>query len=129
MRRNCNIDLRLVPFSEHSDHLHHPIMEEPSPSPSEQNKQLTIFYNGTVCVYDVTEMQANMILCLARGEMQEFEKSKTPRRSSLETNSTSLRSPTTPICSPSANLSLQRSLEHFLQKRKHRVQAMSPNNH
>ncbi|MBA0595059.1 hypothetical protein Gorai_011938, partial [Gossypium raimondii] len=55
MRRNCNLELRLLPSSYPSDS--HDMMEERIESPETQQQQLTIFYNGRVCVSDVTELQ------------------------------------------------------------------------
>ncbi|MFS8016032.1 putative transcription factor TIFY family [Helianthus anomalus] len=61
MRRNCNLELRLEPPSPQF-HLR---QENPSENISivggylkeKQNQQLTIFYDGRVCVCDVTELQ------------------------------------------------------------------------
>ncbi|KAA8514910.1 hypothetical protein F0562_018089 [Nyssa sinensis] len=125
MRRNCNLELRLLPPSasfhssdyDDNDHHHHqPMLDLSSGSPKEkQQQQLTIFYEGRVSVCDVTELQARNIIMLASREME--EKLKTPPASPL------LQSP---VCSPSTGISMKRSLQRFLQKRKHRVQAASP---
>ncbi|KAF8391064.1 hypothetical protein HHK36_023364 [Tetracentron sinense] len=93
-------------------------------------QQLTIFHNGRVCVCDVTELQSNRtvitnlefgyamqaraILWVASGEMD--ERMSTPRS---ELISPSLQSPV-------SSLSMKRSLQRFLQKRKIRIQATSP---
>ncbi|KAL3522623.1 hypothetical protein ACH5RR_015457 [Cinchona calisaya] len=124
MRRNCNLELRLPPTTAacfvSSDYG--------SSSPSilrlnklseapKQEQQLTIFYNGQIAVCDVTELQARAIILLAS---RETEKSRTPPASPL------LQSP---LYSPTAGLSMKRSLQRFLQKRKNRNQATSPYYH
>ncbi|KAK8274019.1 hypothetical protein V6Z12_D10G045500 [Gossypium hirsutum] len=53
MRRNCNLELRLHPSSYSGGDR----VEESSENPENQQQQLTIFYNGRVCVCDVTEIQ------------------------------------------------------------------------
>ncbi|CAK9167854.1 unnamed protein product [Ilex paraguariensis] len=134
MGRNCNLDLRLVPTSVSSvslqstdfeDQHHHqePIMDLMGASTNEKHQQqLTIFYDGRVSVCDVTELQARAIILLASREME--EKSKTLSGSS-DPPSPLLQSQ---LSSPTG-LPLKRSLQRFLQKRKHRIQATSPYNH
>ncbi|GMY37936.1 protein TIFY 5A-like [Fagus crenata] len=128
MKRNCNLELCLFPYSaslpsNDPDHDHHqPMMEERRGSPQEkhQQQQLTIFYNGNICVTDVTEFQARSILLLATREME--ERLRTPTGS--EPSSPNLQS-----YSPTTGLSMKMSLQRFLQKRKCRIQATSPYNH
>ncbi|XP_038883218.1 protein TIFY 5A-like [Benincasa hispida] len=119
MRRNCNLELRLSPTSAAaaavSDH------SSAAADGSPQSQQLTIFYNGRICVCDVTEFQARAILELATREMEENAQNETP--SSILQQSLPPRPTTTP------GLSMKKSLQRFLQKRKHRVQATSPYNH
>ncbi|KAL0398323.1 UNVERIFIED_CONTAM: protein TIFY 5A [Sesamum radiatum] len=99
-------------------------------SPDEK-QQLTIFYNGRVATCDVTELQARSIISLARREMED-EKSK-----SSSGGSGSGSEPSSPVLmsspihnnsrtSSGGGLSMKRSLQSFLQKRKSRVQAISP---
>ncbi|KAJ0081549.1 hypothetical protein Patl1_10044 [Pistacia atlantica] len=135
MKRNCNLELCLLPPSAAAaaleaeyGGLHHPhnqnIMDQESSSSPHINQppqQLTIFYNGRVCVCDVTEFQARHILSLASREMEERMKMLT----GSEPVSPSLPSPLyTP--SSTSGLSMKRSLQRFLQKRKHRALATSP---
>ncbi|KAB2081780.1 hypothetical protein ERO13_A05G147700v2 [Gossypium hirsutum] len=117
MRRNCNLELRLLPSSYPSDS--HDMMEERIESPKTQQQQLTIFYNGRVCVSDVTELQAKAILMLANRERDERMKSPT----GWEPVSPTLKSQ---VKCPNTALSMKRSLQRFLQKRKTRIQATSP---
>ncbi|XP_059651067.1 protein TIFY 5A-like [Cornus florida] len=80
--------------------------------------QMTIFFNGRVCVCDVTELQARTIIWLARKEMDQ-KKSKT---AGLDT--TNIPSPQSQIYSP-PGLSMKKSLQRFLQRRKDRIQGRS----
>ncbi|XP_038721450.1 protein TIFY 5A-like [Tripterygium wilfordii] len=122
--RKCNLELQLHLFTD-SDHRH---MEEESSSRSpvdhqqqqhhQERQKLTIFYNGRVCVCDVTELQARAILSTATREMEETM--KTPTCSSTLLSSSQLST-------SSSNLSMKRSLQRFLQKRKrNRIQSTSP---
>ncbi|KAK2965287.1 hypothetical protein RJ640_004156 [Escallonia rubra] len=70
---------------------------------------------------DATELQARAIILLASQETE--EKSKSPTGS--EPSSPLIQSP---LYSPTG-LSMKRSLQRFLQKRKHRAQATSPYHH
>ncbi|XVF40123.1 hypothetical protein PTKIN_Ptkin01aG0086000 [Pterospermum kingtungense] len=127
MRRNCNLELRLLP----SAYDRHDMVEESSESPESQQRQLTIFYGGRVCVCDVTELQARAILMLASRETD--ERIKTPTGLGLGSGSKlepepELGSPMVKpqLHTPSTGLSMKRSLQRFLQKRKNRIQATSP---
>ncbi|XP_034700626.1 protein TIFY 5A-like [Vitis riparia] len=122
-RRNCNLELRLLPPNTDysSPQHHHNMMMETgrgSPQEQQQQQQLTIFYDGRICVCDVTELQARAILLLASREME--EKTRTPTAS--DAISPSLHSQ---LYSPTG-LSMKRSLQRFLQKRKNRMEATSP---
>ncbi|XP_054801097.1 protein TIFY 5A [Prosopis cineraria] len=119
MRRNCNLELRLFPSGD-SSHLHE-MTEQDSESPQQNLQKLTIFYDGKMCICDVTELQARSILMLANREMK--GRARTP-------NGSEPSSPNTvPSYSPSSGLSMKRSLQSFLQKRKNRILEASPYHH
>ncbi|XP_027339364.1 protein TIFY 5A-like [Abrus precatorius] len=133
MRRNFNLELALFPLCD-SDHRHqHHMVEEARESPmqnylhhhhqQEQQQPLTIFYDGKICVADVTELQAKSILMLANKRME--ERVKTPTGSAP--SSPTIRHSHNQLNSP--GLSMRRSLQRFLQKRRHRTQEASPYNH
>ncbi|WJX22602.1 hypothetical protein P8452_11891 [Trifolium repens] len=125
-RRNCNLELSLFPIYNSTNH---PMVKEEEED-SEENQQhapLTIFYDGKMCVTtDVTEFQAKSILMLANKKVQ--EKVKTPT-GSVPTTPTIVQSPHNQLYSPGPGLSMKRSLQRFLQKRKDRIQEASPYNH
>ncbi|KAK7331382.1 hypothetical protein VNO77_25605 [Canavalia gladiata] len=136
MRRNCNLELALFPPCG-SDHRHHHMVEEASESPmqnwlnlhhyqQEQQQPLTIFYDGKICVADVTELQAKSILMLAKRKME--ERVRTPTGSE-PSSPTVMQSQQHQLYSPGTGLSMRKSLQRFLQKRKNRVQEASPYNH
>nr|GEU80161.1 protein TIFY 5A [Tanacetum cinerariifolium] len=91
-----------------------------------QSQQLTIFYDGKVSVCDVTELQARSIIKLANEEIEEKRRRSTPG----STTSTELSSPliSPPVYTP-RGISMKRSLQRFLQKRKRRIEATSPYHH
>ncbi|KAK7303103.1 hypothetical protein RJT34_14004 [Clitoria ternatea] len=124
MRRNCNLELALFPCN--SDHRNH-MVEEASVSPmqnylnhhhQEQQQPLTIIYDGKICVADVTEFQAKSILTLANKKMEERVRTTEACSASAMVGQYQL--------SPGSGLSMKRSLQRFLQKRKNRVQEASP---
>ncbi|RHN42394.1 putative transcription factor TIFY family [Medicago truncatula] len=119
-KKNLNLELRLFPPSI-SDICPTMKEEEESESPQEDHQQqyrpLTIVYDGKISVTDATEIQARSILMLAKKEMV-----RTPTGSSSEPSSPSVFN----LYSPSTSLSMQKSLQRFLQKRKNRIQEASP---
>ncbi|XP_058767851.1 protein TIFY 5A-like [Vicia villosa] len=125
MRRNCNLELCLYP--PYVSHRNHMVEEKDSDMSSMQNEQqpLTIFYDGKMCVIDVTEFQAKSILMLANEKVEEIV--KTPKGSEPSTPTT-VESPHQ-LYSPGHALSMKMSLQRFLQKRKIRIQQASPYNH
>ncbi|ONK65155.1 uncharacterized protein A4U43_C07F34260 [Asparagus officinalis] len=96
-----------------------------------QRQQITFFYNGNICVGDVTEIQARAIICMAKKETAEgtTEKNKEIPSSSQFRPAVS-PTPATDLGPPlmSPGLSMKRSLQRFLQKRKTRMDAASPYN-
>ncbi|KAI5447523.1 hypothetical protein KIW84_015107, partial [Lathyrus oleraceus] len=131
MRRNCNLELCLFPqyiSDRNHNHNNHMVEEqEDSDESSMQHQQqpLTIFYDGKMCVTDVTEFQAKSILMLANKKVQEIVKTPT---GSEPSKPTMVQSPHQ-SCSHAPGLSMKRSLQRFLQKRKNRIQQASPYNH
>ncbi|PIN04060.1 hypothetical protein CDL12_23407 [Handroanthus impetiginosus] len=112
MKRNCNLELWLATpsvFSHSSDHNggYNYMLDLEDPSPNEKQK-LTIFYN------------ARAIISLAG---RETEDQKSSNSSGSEPSSPAINSL---ISSPTKVLSMKRSLQRFLQKRKTRAQAISP---
>nr|AVA18023.1 jasmonate ZIM domain-containing protein 8 [Euphorbia lathyris] len=120
-RNNSILELNLFPTS-HSDLCHPPVEQD------QTVQQITIFYNGNVCVSDVTELQAKAILLLATRE-KEANRSTSPTgsSSSSEQSESTLKpsSLSSPICNPNG-LSMKKSLQRFLQKRNHRMQSTFP---
>ncbi|KAF8413563.1 hypothetical protein HHK36_001554 [Tetracentron sinense] len=117
VRRNCKLDLCRRPSASFpaTDSGSDTMMDGLTRSPQQQ---LTIFYNGRVCICDATELQARAIIWLASRKIE--ERMNTPRSESV---SSSLQSQV--LYRPSG-LSMKRSLQGFLQKRKKRIQATSP---
>ncbi|KAL8248276.1 hypothetical protein R6Q59_005144 [Mikania micrantha] len=120
MRRNCNLELRLTPPSPFHLRQGNPSDDIDNDNVSgdlkeKQNQQLTIFYDGKVSVCDVTELQARTIIKLASTEMDE-KWARTPG-----STTSSEPSPSSPSLS-AGGLSMKRSLQRFLQKRKNRIQ-------
>ncbi|KAJ0989428.1 hypothetical protein J5N97_007784 [Dioscorea zingiberensis] len=95
-------------------------------------QQITIFYGGQVCVSDVTDLQAKAIICMAKGSSG-VTMDQEKQEQQMEPCSSNSRSP--PV-SPHAvapqqqlhnpELSMKRSLQRFLQKRKTRIDSSSP---
>ncbi|XP_077220905.1 protein TIFY 5A-like [Tasmannia lanceolata] len=117
MGKNLNLELCLLPAGagagDNANADHFPSRNEVS---DENSQQLTIFYDGRICACNVTEIQARAILHLAKREMEER-----PRTCDSEPF---LPSQQTQLNAPA--LSMKRSLQRFLQKRKTRIQETSP---
>ncbi|XP_022955169.1 protein TIFY 5A-like [Cucurbita moschata] len=119
MEKNCNLELCLSSSMASSNHdsgdlrRHQPPLHPFSDDESSKNsqQQMTIFYNGRVCVADFTEHQARAIIMLAtRRSTSRQHRSELCKR---EDGSDS-------------GLSMKRSLQRFLHKRKNRIQSASP---
>ncbi|URE16601.1 TIFY 5A-like [Musa troglodytarum] len=112
-----------------------------SRSEYQQQQQLTICYNGRICVCDVTEIEAEAIIAMARQETDDQTRKKRreqqPKESSTTSSSSSPPPPPRQLMSPrflqqlhvDPELSRKRSLQQFLQKRKSRMNAVSPYRH
>ncbi|OIT32863.1 PREDICTED: protein TIFY 5A-like [Nicotiana attenuata] len=123
MRRNCNLELRLVPpcvSVSPKDCTTTPYfsMRDNQGTEEKQQQQLTIFYNGKVVVSDATELQAKAIIYLASRETEENTKTSSPISES-----------SSPLLQTQTGLSMKKSLQRFLQKRKNRIQETSPYHH
>ncbi|KAM6548620.1 hypothetical protein CsatB_020296 [Cannabis sativa] len=88
------------------------------PIPS-ANQKVTVFFNERAFVCDMTELQARAILLFANKKVEE---GRDGEGLELALSSVCLQSQ---ICG-SQGLSMKRSLQRFLQKRKQRSQASSP---
>ncbi|CAL9123014.1 unnamed protein product [Musa textilis] len=100
-------------------------------SPRRNQQQMTIFYDGRVCVCTATEMQAKAIISMAKREMDDMvaEKKQQQQQQSAESSTSSLPRPPSPRAVPqmlNPGLSMKRSLQRFLQKRKARINDVSP---
>ncbi|XP_004244920.1 protein TIFY 5A-like [Solanum lycopersicum] len=109
MRRNCNLELTLMPPSISDNFSSKNCTTEDQQLENKQSQQLTIFYHGKFVVSDATELQAKAIIYLASRGME------------MKTNKMS--EPSSPLLQPQT---VKKSLQGFLQKRKKRVQATSP---
>ncbi|KAJ8493334.1 hypothetical protein OPV22_015055 [Ensete ventricosum] len=101
-----------------------------APQPPEQ--QITMFYNGQICVCDVTEIQAKAIISSAKREMEDVEAQKQSSRrqgSSFPPPDATPSAPTRPPPSLNRSLSMKRSLQRFLLNRKTRAVDSSPYSH
>ncbi|GAB2228701.1 hypothetical protein Droror1_Dr00022824 [Drosera rotundifolia] len=99
-------------------------------------QQMTIFYDGSVSVCNVTELQARTIIGLAARGAEERRTSSSPI-APLPSTSAPVQifplvslpaAPAPPDTPPGAALSMKRSLQLFLQKRNNRAQAAAPYN-
>ncbi|KAL0917331.1 hypothetical protein M5K25_012386 [Dendrobium thyrsiflorum] len=89
----------------------------------EQQQEITMLYGGQAGVGDFTEIQARAIICMARREMKEMMGSSS-QSSSLVGSTWSDALPPPSFSEPllsNPGLSMKRSLQRFLQKRKARV--------
>ncbi|KAH0435908.1 hypothetical protein IEQ34_018255 [Dendrobium chrysotoxum] len=91
-----------------------------TPTAGELQQKISIFYGGQVCICDVTEIQARAIICMAKREMEEKMKSSGQSASALRGSGP--EPPAVPDKQVlNSRLSMKRSLQSFLQKRKTRA--------
>ncbi|WOL03405.1 hypothetical protein Cni_G12125 [Canna indica] len=98
----------------------------PPQQQQQKEQQITIFYDGQICVCDVTEIQAKAIISTARREIEDTDQAK-----KNQSDESSLPPPLQPSQPQLLNrsLSMKRSLQRFLQNRKTRAHESAPNNH
>lgn len=92
---------------------------------------MTIFYNGRVCVSDVTELQAKVILEMAKKQslLDEEQGGNGAKESNFVTSAAvaEAAAPAVPATQlMNSGQSMKRSLQRFLQKRKARIADSSP---
>ncbi|RAL49768.1 hypothetical protein DM860_002059 [Cuscuta australis] len=122
MGRNCNLELRLFPpSSAESQQLRHNVLGTlPARSGEKEGNanELTIFYDGKIVACDATELQARAIILLASQERWRGSPSGPPVT----------QPPPEEYGRPTASygLSMKRSLQRFLQKRKKRAESAGP---
>ncbi|KAK8966009.1 hypothetical protein KSP40_PGU010904 [Platanthera guangdongensis] len=85
---------------------------------AEQKHAITIFYGGRVCVCDATEIQARAIISMAMREMEETAMKRRVQSFSLRAEAAAQRQDLQLL---NQGLSMKKSLQRFLQKRKTRV--------
>ncbi|KAL0698671.1 hypothetical protein Bca4012_054793 [Brassica carinata] len=124
MEKNCDLELRLFPTSSYDTDSDTSVVESRSSGNSlpkkEESQRITIFYNGKMCVSsDVTHLQAKSIISIASREMEERSSSNgsDPQNRLTRLHHQQL---------PNPKASMKRSLQSFLQKRRIRIQAISP---
>ncbi|CDP06840.1 unnamed protein product [Coffea canephora] len=117
MMRKCTLELPLSPASASSESTD---FHSQSEACSSRRDQITVLHNmRSVCICDATELQAIIILWLARREVDDKLSSFTGAVPSIM--KVQLHS--------SSGLSLRKSLQRFLQKRKDRIQSATPYKH
>ncbi|XP_020699872.1 protein TIFY 5A [Dendrobium catenatum] len=91
-----------------------------TPAAGDLQQKISIFYGGQVCICDVTEIQARAIICMAKREMEEKMKRSGQSASALG-GSWPEPAPAPDHQVLNSRLSMKRSLQSFLQKRKTRA--------
>ncbi|KAG6471068.1 protein TIFY 5A-like [Zingiber officinale] len=107
----------------------------------QHKQQMTIFYNGQVCVCDATEMQARAIIGMAEKETEAMigkkrrmnKHDRQQQQEAMAESTTALPLPLPPSPSPESllqvlnpDLSMRQSLQRFLEKRKGRISEVTP---
>ncbi|KAL9668417.1 hypothetical protein QQ045_002798 [Rhodiola kirilowii] len=117
-KKNCDAEVVEISSKKSSSYNTTDLMEEGFGESPSNSQQMTI-YDDKIGAYDVIELQARAILLLASHE--------TERRMCKDARRVDEASNVQRLCSPmTGGLSMKRSLQRFLQKRKLRGQARLP---
>ncbi|PKA45772.1 Protein TIFY 5A [Apostasia shenzhenica] len=92
------------------------------PPEDDHRRQVTIFYNGRICVASITDLQAKAIIQTVKEEVEgtKREENRKPQQKKMEESPA--EAPVTARAEMvNPRISMKRSLQRFLQKRKERT--------
>ncbi|CAL9060395.1 unnamed protein product [Musa banksii] len=132
MEISCDLDLRLRLSSSGSDVCptdsgtvgSNGLVEFLGKSKESQQQQITLFYNGRICVCNLTDTKARAIISMAKRQMDEQQAKGSSFLPRDPPPSPHPHPPEQLLINP--GLAMKRSLQLFLQKRKSRLHSLSP---